>query len=499
MTIPIIKYLICIVTLLCGVTKLAEGYVPSAESRFYITDYGAHTEKTDNTKAIQDAIDACSAVGGGYVVIPNGIFLSGGITLKNHVALYLEPSAVLTGIPDLDAYPNAAFIHADGQQQVAILGRGTINGQGEHSAFQGKDVYDGIKGRPNTIHLINCTDILLKEFTLRNGTRWCIMLQESQHIHVDGISVISRVVANNDGLDIVDCKDVRVANSYFDCGDDAICPKSHSKTGVKNLVITNCIIKSESNAIKFGTNSYGGFQDVTISNCVIYDTRLSGIALELVDGGEMNRIAINNITMNKVNGGIFIKLGKRGGDKPGILKNVSISNVMADSVGLWQPDTAASYYKVPHHPLIGMSIVGQPGYEVENVTLSNIYMRFVGGGTTDDAKREMPYRPNAYPEYNNYGVTPAYGFNCRHVKGLTFKDVQLDYITADRRPPLFFDNVSDLKLQHLKLTAHEHASAFVRLRDVNDVSIIGCKPKKQTIPFLSKEGKTSTIILLDNE
>ena len=103
--------------------------------------------------------------------------------------------------------------------------------------------------------------------------------------------------------------------------------------GVKNLVVTNCIIKSESNGIKCGTGSIGSFTDITISNCVIYDSRFAGIALEIVDGGTMERIAVNNITMHNVNGGIFVKIGQREGEKPGTIKNISFTNIIADGIG----------------------------------------------------------------------------------------------------------------------------------------------------------------------
>src|SRR5690606_19766995 len=323
--------------------------------------------------------------------------------------------------------------------------------------------------------------------------------QESVNVSVNDIRVISRAVANNDGLDIVDCHDVRVANSFFDCGDDGICPKSNSKMGVKNLVITNCIVKSESNAIKFGTASVGGFEDVTISNCVIFDTRLSGIALELVDGGVMQRIAISNITMHRVNGGIFIKLGNRKGDTPGVLRHVKIDNVIADGIGAWLPDTTADYYKDAHDRRIGMTITGQPGYPVEDVTLSRIYMQFAGGGTTTDAEIVMKDKPKSYPEYTNYGVTPAYGFNCRYVEGLQFTDMKLDYVEEDQRPALFFEAVNGITISDFRAKVSGEAKATIRIKNAENIYVHSCRPEKSGVPFIRFEGEVRDATIMNND
>ncbi len=472
-----------------------------AQQVYDIRDFGAVGDgQTLDTHAIQQAIDKCSQDGGGQVLIPNGVFLSKTIVLKSNVALYLNATAVLTGVADLDAYTHLAFIYAEGQENIAILGRGKIHGQGEHAVFQGDDNFNGIRhGRPNTVHLLRCTNVRLDGLTVENGARWNIKLQESVNVSVNDIRVISRAVANNDGLDIVDCHDVRVANSYFDCGDDGICPKSDSKMGVRNLVITNCIVKSESNAIKFGTASVGGFENVAISNCVIFDTRLSGIALELVDGGVMERITISNITMHRVNGGIFIKLGNRKGNTPGILRHVKIDNIIADGVGEWLPDTTADYYKSAHDRRIGMTITGQPDYPVENVTLSNIYMQFAGGGTTKDAGIVMTDRPKSYPEYTNYGITPAYGFNCRHVENLTFDHVVLDYVDEDKRPAVFFEAVNGLTLSDFRAKVSDEAMSAIRIKDAQDIYIHSCRPAKSEAPFIRFEGNVLDATVMNND
>ncbi|GAB2787338.1 glycoside hydrolase family 28 protein [Rhabdobacter roseus] len=477
------------------------------QSIFSITDFGATQDSTvNNAKAIQQAIDACAKAGGGQVLVPNGSFHTGTLFLKSHVKLYLEAGAVLVGSVDTTDYARdamtgrKALIIANGQKNISIVGDGTIHGRGEHPIFYSNDRANGLKDRPNTLSFAACEQVVLKDFTLRNGTRWCVMLKESDHITVDNIRIISRAVANNDGLDITDCHHVRVSNSYFDCGDDAICPKSESGRGVKNLAITNCIVKSESNAIKFGTASVGGFSDVVVSNCVLFDTRLSGLALELVDGGVMERITINNITMHNVNGSIFVKLGHRQGQAPGVLRNVHFSNITADGIGEWQPDRSAPYFKVPNDQKIGVLVVGLPGALVEDVSFDHIKLQFSGGGTAEDAKRNMEDKPSVYPEYSNFGVTPAFAFNIRHVKNISLNNISVSTLQKDLRPALLIENAENVSLQSFRVHSVFAGTAMLRLKDVASLRIADCQPRGNAQQaFIQLEGKNQGILLQNND
>lgn len=474
----------------------------NAQTTYNVLDYGAKGDgKTFNTKSIQKAIDECHADGGGIVIIPRGTFLSSTLILKSNVTLHLEPTAVLLGAPEIDQYePYMALIYAKDQENISISGAGKIDGNGiDGNFFKGNRNNGAPHKRPRTIQFEDCRFVKLKEFMLQNGAKHCIVLVKCVNVSVNNISVISRVIANNDGIDIVDCYHVNVSDCYFDCGDDAICLKSNYNVGVKNVVITNCIIKSESNGIKFGTGSVGGFCDVAISNCVIRETRLSGIALEVVDGGIMERIAIDNITMHKVNGSIFIRLGQREGDKPGKLRDVKINNVIADGIGLWRPEINPIYRKINKNPKIGITITGQPGFSVENVSLSNIYLQFAGGGTLEDAERIIDDNPHPYPEYNKFGVTPAYGFNCKHVKNIVFDNIRLDWIEQDDRPAMYFEDSKEITIGGLNSKVSSQAKAFIRIKDTDNVFVHSCKPEAVPIPFLSLERQIHDISIVGND
>lgn len=483
---------------------------------FNIKDYGAINDgKTLNTKAIQSAIDACYKAGGGKVIIPNGTFLSGTIKLKNNVALYLEPSAVLKGSPEYEDYEwepyevsgkkekRRALISGQQVENVAILGRGTIDGNGGHKNFQSKNPYGGIGGgvRPFPISISHSSKIKIKDITVKDGAFWNLKIGDCDDVLVDGITINSRIVANNDGIDIVDCNNVRVANCNINVGDDGICLKSNTEKGTKNVTITNCIIKSESNGIKLGAVTRGGFQNIVISNCIIYDTRLSGIALEMVDGGTLDRVAITNITMHNVNGSIFMKCDRRkNAPRPSTFRNVILSNIMADGIGNWQHDATAGYYKKAHKAEIGIVIAGKKDCIIENVSLDNIHLQFSGGGTKEHAQTILvDKKENGYPEYDNFDITPAYGINCNYVKGIRFSNIVMSYQKEDARPAFYFQDCEEVSISSVHAKVSEKAPSYIRFNNQNGAFISNSKPNSAQIPLCSFEGETKDITIMNND
>lgn len=492
---------------LLSLAFLTMGLASFSQRSYNVTDFGAKGDTTTvNTESIQKAIDKCSEEGGGTVIFPNGVFMSATIFIKNNVSLYLNEGAVLKGVADMKAYKqvyrnNYAFIYSESQENIAILGRGTIHGNGEHPAFKSDDLFNGLPNRPNTIFFAKCTNVKLRDYTLLNGARWCSKFDDCTNIYADGVTVISNAVANNSAFEFDDCHGVRVSNCFIDVGDDGICTKSYSDRGVKNVTITNCVIKSMANGLKLGAVSIGSFEDITVTNCTVYDSRFSGIGIFSVDGARIERVNFSNITMHNVNGGIFLKLGARPEHTthPGIIRNIIISNVIADGIGCWKPDTTQAYYKEAFDSRIGLGLAGQPGYRIENVQLNNIYMQFAGGGTKKHADIEMEDLPHTYPEYKNWGITPAYAFNCRHVKNVQFNNVRFDYIREEKRPAIFFDDAEGVVINHVNARIDNEAKAFFRCRDVTDMFVHSNKPQDSAAPFLSFEGNVSDITIMNND
>ncbi len=448
------------------------GPVFAAEMVYDVRDYGAKADgKTLCTKSIQRAIDECAKDGGGTVYLAPGMFLSGTIYMKSNVTLRLDAGCTLLGSTDLKDYPSTvqafrsytdnyadkSLIYGEKLERIAITGSGIIDGQGR--SFKGP-----YKVRPYIIRFIQCRNVTVKDVTIRNSPMWVQHYLACDDVHIRGITVRSVVNANNDGMNIDSCERVIISNCNIRSGDDAIVLKSTSARPCRNVAISNCVLSTRCNALKMGTESNGGFENVVITGCSIYDTRLAGVALEIVDGGVMDRVVVSNITMNKIGAPIFLRLGNRARpfkkdmEKPGIgiMRNITISNIEATGANA-----------------TGCAISGLPEAKIENVTLGNIRLSFAGGGTKEDAGRAVPEKPEAYPEYSMFGRLPAYGLYCRHVKGLKLLNVQLQLAKSDQRHGVVLKDVEDALIDSLNAPRPADADSIVRMTDVKKVFIRG--------------------------
>jgi polygalacturonase len=449
---------------------LAAGSAMAAEELHDVRDYGAKPDgKTLCTTSIQEAIDACSRAGGGTVYLPPGTFLSGTIYFKTGVTLRLAAGSTLLGSTDLKDYPptvqtfrsytdnytDKSLIYGKNVENIAITGLGTINGQG--ASFEGP-----YKVRPYMIRFIQCRNVTVKDVTIKDSPMWVQHYLACDDVRITGITVRSLVNHNNDGIDIDSCRRVVISDCNINSGDDAIVLKSTSAQVCRDVAISNCILSSRCNALKMGTESNGGFQNIVITGCSIYETRLAGMALEIVDGGIMDRVVVSNITMNKVGTPIFMRLGNRARsfktnmETPniGVMRNITISNIEATGA----------------NPT-GCAISGLPEAAIENVTLSNVRLSFEGGGTKADAEREIPEKAADYPEYSMFGRLSAYGLYCRHIKGLKLFNVQLQLEKPDQRHAVVFDDVEDALIDYLDAPLSPDAGTMVHLTDVKKVFI----------------------------
>jgi len=251
-----------------------------------------------------------------------------------------------------------------------------------------------------------------------------------------------------------------------------------------------------------GTETGGGFQNVTVTNCAICSPRysevtygkqrgLAGLALEIVDGGTLDRIAISNITIKGVTVPIFMRLGNRAriygkdGEKPpvGKFRNVALNNIIATDCSP-----------------VGCSITGLPGHPVENIQITNVNLGFDGGGTIEDSARQIPENPTKYPESTMFGTLPAYGFYCRHARNLKFQNVRLAASAPDLRSAMVFDDVHNAAIDALDALFAAKAAAMIRLTNSTDTIIRNCRPTSDTKLFLDLEGSdTKDIALIAND
>jgi polygalacturonase len=429
------------------------------------------------TPAIQAAIDTCSKAGGGTVRLAGGTFLSGTLCLRNHVTLEVAGGSTLLGSPNLADYPEMpgdvvwfmqgqatrSLIFAENIENAGLSGRGTIDGQGANFPMI-REPGQKNRNRPYLIRMIACRDMRVEGLHLRNSGMWMQHYLACERLTVHGLRVSNFCNYNNDGIDLDGCRDCRVSDCLFESDDDAITLKSTQERPTENVVISNCISRSHCSAIKFGTESNGGFRNITISNCVLAspvgkplffgkDRGISGITLEIVDGGILENVAISNITMDGVEVPLFLYLGDRArpfkADQApiglGTFRNVSIANLIATGAGR-----------------LGCAMVGQPDKRIENVMLSNITLEFEGGGERALADKRVDELPKHYPEATMFGELPAYGLFCRHVDGLRISGLRLRTKTADLRHALVIEQAGDIILDDVKTSEWPGAAPAIR-------------------------------------
>ncbi|MDJ1467895.1 glycoside hydrolase family 28 protein [Xanthocytophaga flava] len=464
---------------------------------FTITTYGAKPDgETHNTQAIQKAIDEANAAGGGRVLIPAGRFVTGVLHMKSNVGLYLAENAVLLGTSRRSEYgpkKASALLVADGQKNISITGKGTIDGQSdkliediyrmlkagtlEDNEWQTENPWHQIRpaeeNRPKLLEWRNCDGVQIKGITFRDGTDWIQKYVNCTNLIIDSIRVESTTFLNNDGIDVVDCRHVKITNSFINAADDGICLKSEDrnrKNICEDIYIANCKVRSSASALKFGTASWSGFKDITVRDLVIYDTYRSAIALEVVDGGFMENIDIRNIKATNTGNAIFIRIGHRNKDTvQSRLRHIYIGNVTVD-VPKGKPDKGyreeGPIVREPHN-VYPSSIVGLPDYPIEDVVLENIEVKYEGGASKEvayvspDALTQIPEKVADYPEFSMFGELPAWGFYVRHAKGVTMKNVKISYKDEDFRTPMIFDDVKALKLVDISIPTVKSAPAIL--------------------------------------
>lgn len=479
---------------------------------FDVRHYGATGDgTTPDSAALQRAIDAAVASGGGTVLFPAGTYLSGTLHLKSHVTLRLEKGATLLGSPHRADYHRLNFhglLLADNQEDIGLCGPGTIDGQGTELAADTERLWkeqklpDAREGqRPVLINFRNCRNITVRDITLKDSACWVEEYRDCQYLTITNIKVRSMAAVNNDGIDLDGCSHVVVRGCDIDAEDDGICLKSGDQA-CADVLVEDCRVRSSCNALKFGTGSATGFKNITCRNLEIYDTYISGIALEIVDGGTMENVTISHIKITDTNNAIFIRLGHRNvNGAVGTLHGVTISDVTAEVPA--RP--RASMTKFPpgwrHRciTLIPASITGLPDHPVQDVTLRNVAIVYGGSGATPpsdhvglDALDKVPECADAYPESRMFGPLPAWGFYCRHATGLKFENVTLRVQGADYRPALLFDDARDILLEgcHILWAGSEPVLVF---NDVQDATIHDTPAPPGAARFIKTQGKSRGI------
>jgi hypothetical protein len=507
-----------IATLPAFATEKRSSGISGTPHLFDIRTYGAVGDgKTVDTPAINKAIEAAAAAGGGTVLFPAGTWLCFSIHLKSHVALYLgQGSTILAAdspLPDAttgynggtydaaepntawDAYQDYGHNHwhnsllwGEDIHDISITGPGLIYGKGlsfgatraargNYPLYKAEQAGVGNKA----IALKNCRNVIFRDFSILKGGHFGLLLTGVDNLTIDNLTIDT----DRDGIDIDCCKNVRVSNCFVNAPwDDAICPKSSYALGysraTENVTITNCYVSGyyelgtlldgtfkkfapdfkapRNGRIKCGTESNGGFKNITISNCVFEGCM--GLALESEDGALCEDIAISNIAMRDVvNAPLFFRLGARlrgpkESTRVGTLRRVLVDNLVS--------------YNTGSH--ICSILSGIPDYPILDIKLSNIYIQHQGGASADIAKIVLPENVEKYPDPHMFGTdTPAQGFYLRHINNLEMSHVEVQAAQPDARPTFYLDSIN--RADFIAVTAPTGMPAF-HLDEVTDLRIL---------------------------
>ena len=441
---------------------------------FNIMDYGAKKDTSIlSTNAFNKAIDACNKMGGGRVIVPAGIYKSGTIYLKSNVDLHFEQGATLYASVDSKDFPGPAktsynsyqdlygwfsLIFAEGASNISVTGHGIIDGNGNRQHRDPKTFPRGVRdGRPRNLLFISCKNVTVEGISLTHAGFWNQHYADCEDVMVNNIRVFNHGSKNNDGLDIDGCRRFVLSNSIIDSDDDGIVIKSSGTAASQDITVTNCVVSSFANAIKCGTESTGGFQNINISNCVIKPSRstskpafktprhgITGISLEMVDGGIMNGVSINNMVIQGTDCALYVRLGTRNrkhspaAPDPGTgkMRNVQISNILAYNTGNYSS-----------------SVTGVPDAGIENIYLSNVRIFNQGGvkpGGYIPGVEKVKESENGYPQPTVWGNLPCYGLFIRHVKDIEILNCTLKSEQPDPRPAIIADDVDNLVVNGLQ-------------------------------------------------
>jgi polygalacturonase len=493
----------------------------AALSIFDVRKYGATGDgKTLDTPGVNRAIEAAAAAGGGVVLFPAGTYLCFSIHLNSQVHLVLEQGSTIVaadsprpgeqtgyngGAYDA-AEPNTpweeyqdyghnhwhnSLLWGENLHDLSITGPGLIYGKGlsfgaGRSARGNYPIYvaeqAGVGNK--AIALKNCRNVLLRDFAILKGGHFGLLLTGVDNLTIDNL----KIDTDRDGMDIDCCQNVRVSNCTVNSPwDDGICPKSSYALGyarpTRNLTITNCWVTgyyelgsvldgtfkkyppdlhaSRTGRIKCGTESNGGFINVTISNCIFEGCQ--GYALESVDGALLEDFAITNTTMRDLSSPpFFMRLGARlrgpkESTKVGTFKRIVVSNLACFNAPARQ----------------GSIISGIPNYAIEDLKFSNIYIETLGGGTAEDAKAQPTEQEDNYPDPGRFGVIPATGFFLRHVRNVEMSHVEIANATPDVRPAFHLHDVE--RADFFAVSSPRGADGAFALNQVKDLRIGWCR------------------------
>jgi polygalacturonase len=443
---------------------------------FNVGVFGAVGEgKTLCTAAIQAAIDACSKAGGGTVVVPPGVYLTGPLFLKSHIVFEVVAGATLLGSATFSDYPTlagrwegldrtiyASLLTGTDLENVTIQGRGTLDGQGQvwWDAFRKTMALrrqmnlmerepENPPGSPlawpraRMINLYRSKNIVIRDLTIVNSPSWNIHPVDCENVLIDGVSIVNpKLSPNTDGIDPESCRNVRISNCYISTGDDCIVIKSGYKYiadhpfGVcENIAVTNCVFGFGHAGVGIGSETAGGVRNVSASNCVC-------------DG-----------TVR----GLYIKSARGRGN---VIEDIRATNWVMRNLEQ-EPVMVTLVYQAsdPKKPM---------PVDATTPTVRNIYF---SGVTARTSKRAISIQGLAESPIQNVYLrdivveSAATGAECSEAAGVTFENV---IVNADGGPSLAADSTRDLEILRFRTNKANPGQPVIQLNGVQNAVVESC-------------------------
>lgn len=460
---------------------------------FNIIDFGGVSDGvTLCTKAVQQAIDCCSNSGGGTVLFPNGRYVLSTIFLKDNVDIvFSEYTLILGSLNFCDycfdekidyplyqdgshSYFRRSMFVGENCKNISISGRGQID---MRSVWDFNNISNNTYRGAKCISLKHCENVILQDFCVENCTDLAVYFAGCKNVLIERLKM--RVFI--DGISPDNSENVKISDCDIETGDDGIVFKSSyslNRLGIcKNITVKNCRVKSRCNAIKFGTETNGGFEDIVIDDIDIRETRITGLSIESVDGAKIKRITVKNIKMRNVMTPLFIHLGRRmrgpKGLKVGSISDILIENVLAEgpyepydampwNIFTWRGNVTKQYpWNFVAHPKFDYSkpencelsdwqmtsnVCGLEESPLKNITLRNVKLVLDGGVKNKNLKaKEEPI--DDYPEVDVYGkLLPAKGIFFRHVDRLILDNVVVNTYREDVREDFVFETTKNVAI-----------------------------------------------------
>lgn len=447
---------------------------------YNVRHFGAVGDGTANdAPAINKAIDACNAAGGGTVFVPSGFYTTGSIQLNSNVTLALDTGAVLKAMPGImdswEPNPNdqglmdsayyhweASLIWGKNLENVKIYGPGTLDGS---ALTRSSKVPEGTGDKGIALKL--CRNVEIRNLNIREGGHYAILATGCEDVLIDNVTIKT----SRDGLNLSQCRNVEVANCHIDAvryadghpagGDDAIKFGSDLSLGKvqasENITVRNCFLASGCNAIQFGSETIGPFRNVRFENIRILRAGKAGIGITSNDGSKIDGIHFKDIRMEKTFAPIFIKVSDvarvpEGTYERGSIRNVTFENITATD--------CYSYFRGREMPSV---LWGKPGAPIESVEFKNVTITAKGNHPVNDADVDPAENDERFPRH--VGAIPAYAWYLRHVKDVSFTDCAFPFEKSDGRPAIVIDDAEDVIFENTFLPIGSECSSRIAVRN----------------------------------